>query len=186
MLQGIDMEALPGTQVEANLIKPYYNRHWDGEYAFYYTPPDKVTDKAALTVNGNVSHFSHRIFSGYGDKASVELRTVFSNVLNSYLPDPLFKSDNLPSFARAFVTEQPERKMVHLLSYIPEMRGITEMIEEPVELHNVKIFLRNDGKKPKNVYLAPEKTQLPFKLVDGYLEVTIPSSKGYSLIVFEE
>ena len=76
--------------------------------------------------------------------------------------------------------------MVHILSYVPELRGSTEMIEEGVELHNVKIALRNDGKPPKKVYLAPEKTSLPFKLVDGYIEVTIPECKGYSLVVFED
>jgi hypothetical protein len=183
---GINVEPLPGTEVEAYLIKPYFNRHWDGEYAFYYTPPDQVTEKPALTVNGNVAHFSHRIFSGYGDKASVELRTVFSNVLDNHLSRPLFKSDDLPSFARAFVTEQPGRKMVHLLSYVPEKRGHTEMIEEPIELHNVKISLRNDGARPKRVYLAPEKKSLPFKQVDDYIEVTVPKCKGYSLVVFED
>jgi hypothetical protein len=182
---GIDVKPLPGTEVEANLIKPYFNRHWDGEYAFYYTPPDQVTEKPALTVNGNVAHFSHRIFSGYADKASVELRTVFSNVLDKYLSRPLFKSDNLPSFARAFVTEQPGRRMVHVLSYVPERRGHTEMIEEPIELHNVRISLRNDGVRPKKVYLAPEKKSLPFEIRDGYIHVNIPECKGYSLIVFE-
>lgn len=182
---GITIEPLPGTKVEANLIKPYFSRHWDGEYAFYYTPPDKITDLPALTVNGNVAHFSHRIFSGYADKASVELRTVFSSVLDSYLPSPLFKSEDLPSFAHAFVTAQPGRRMVHLLSYVPEKRGHTEMIEEPVKLSNVRISLRNDGVRPKKVYLAPEKKSLPFKLVYNYTEVTIPECNGYSLVVFE-
>ena len=83
---GINMEALQGTAVEARLIKPYYNKHWDGEYAFYYTPPDRVTDKPALTINGKVAHFSHRIFNGYALQALVELRTVFSNVLNDFSP----------------------------------------------------------------------------------------------------
>jgi hypothetical protein len=182
---GVDLESLPGTKVEANLVKPYFNRHWDGEYAFYYTPPDQVTDKPALTIKGNVAHFSHRIFSGYGDKASVELRTIFSNVIDSYLPQPLLKSEDLPSFARVFVTEQPGRRMVHLLSYVPERRGHTEMIEEPVELHRVRISLRNDGTIPKKVYLAPEKKSLPFKRVDNYIEVTIPECNGYALLVFE-
>jgi hypothetical protein len=182
---GIDIEPLSGTRVEANLIKPYFNRGWDGEYAFYYTPPDKVTDKPALTINNKVAHFSHRIFTGYSQQASVELKTIFSNVLNNLLPDPLFKSSNLPSFARAFVTEQPGRRMVHLLSYVPEMRGRTQMIEEAVELHNVKIALRNDGKSPEKVYLAPGKKSLPFKISDGYVNVTIPASEGYSLVVFE-
>lgn len=183
---GIDIEPLSGTSVEAYLIKPYYNRGWDGEYAFYYNPPDKVTDKPALTINGKVAHFSHRIFTGYSDQASVELRTVFANVLNKFFPDPLIKSENLPSFARAFVTEQPGRRMVHILSYVPEMRGSkTQIIEEPIELHNVKISLRNDGKAPKKVYLAPEGKSLPFKIADGYINVTIPVSNGYSLLVFE-
>ena len=83
---GIDMEPLPGTIVEANLIKPYYNRGWDVEYAFYYNPPDKATNKPAITITGKVAHFSHRIFTGYSQQASVELRTVFSNVLNDFLP----------------------------------------------------------------------------------------------------
>ena len=149
---GIESKPLPGTRVEANLIKPYYNRGWDGEYAYYYNPPDKVTDIPALTINGKVAHFSHRVFTGYSRQAPVELRTVFSNVLNNFLPDPLFKSENLPSFARAFVTEQPGRRMVHILSYVPEMRGSkTQMIEEPIELSNVKISLRNDGKTPESI-----------------------------------
>jgi len=183
---GVDLEPLPGTSVEANLIKPYYNRGWDGVYAFYYNPPDKVTDKPALTINGKVALFSHRIFSGYYDQAPVELRTVFANVLNKFLPDPLIKYENLPSFSRVFVTEQPGRKMIHLLSYVPEMRGSkTQIIEEPVELHNVKISLRIDGRTPKKVYLAPERKTLPFKISDGYINVTIPVSNGYSLLVFE-
>ena len=182
---GVDLEPITGTKVKARLIKPYYNRHWDGEYAFYYTPPDRVTDHPALTVNGNVAHFSHRIFSGYANKASVELKRVFSNVLDSYLPNPVFKSDNLPSFARAFVTEQPGRRMVHLLSYVSEMRGKTQMIEEPVKLNDVQISLRVDGKSPKEVYITPSKNPLPFKVENGYINVTVPECNGYSMIVFE-
>jgi hypothetical protein len=76
--------------------------------------------------------------------------------------------------------------MVHILSYVPEMRGSkTQMIEEPVEIHNIKISLRNDGKTPKKVYIAPERKSLPFKINDGYCQVTLPVSKGYSMIVFE-
>jgi hypothetical protein len=183
---GIESEPLPGTRVEANLVKPYFNRGWDGEYAFYYNPPDKITNKPALTINGNVAHFSHCIFSGYFQQAPVELRTVFANVLNKFFPDPLIKYENLPTFSRVFVTEQPGRRMVHLLSYVPELRGNkTQMIEEPVELHNVKLSLRMDGIRPKNVYLATEKIALPFKILDGYINVTIPVCDGYSLVVFE-
>lgn len=183
---GIDMKPSKGTRVGAFLIKPYYNRMWDGEYAFYYNPPDKVTEKPALTIHNKVAHFSHRIFSGYFEKASVELRTVFDNVLQQFLPNPLIKQENLPSFARAFVTEQPKRTMVHLLSYIPEMRGRTQMIEEPIELSDLTISIRQDNKDFKNIYWAPDRERLSYQVTGDYIEITLPKSKGYSLIVLEE
>ena len=182
---GINVEPLPGTSVEASLVKPYYNHGWDGIYPFYYAPPDSVTNRPALTIHGKVAHFSHRIFSGYADQAPVELRTVFGNVLRNFLPNPLVKYEKLPSFSRVFVTEQPGRRMVHILSYVPELRGKTQMIEEPIELNNINISLRTDGKIPQRVYLAPEKQSLPFRVVGEYINVTIPRSSGYSLIVFE-
>jgi hypothetical protein len=75
---------------------------------------------------------------------------------------------------------------VHLLSYVPELRGLkTQMIVEPIELYNVKISFRSDGRTPKKVYLAPERKSLPFKVTDGYINVTIPVSNRYSLIIFE-
>ncbi|WP_298649069.1 alpha-L-fucosidase [uncultured Proteiniphilum sp.] len=183
---GIDVQVLEGTRIEAILIKPYQNRLWDGNYAFFYNPPQEITDKPALTINGKVAHFSYKIFSGYYEKASVELRRLFSNVLNTFHSAPLVKVENLPAFARVFVTEQPNRQMVHLFSYIPEMRGNTPMIEEGVELHDVKIILRNNDKIFSKVYLAPEKTELSFEVLNGYTKVSVPESKGYSLIVFEQ
>jgi hypothetical protein len=75
--------------------------------------------------------------------------------------------------------------MVHLLSYLPEMRGKTPMIEEGITLHDVKIMLRDEKETVSRVYLAPEKTEIPFKRSNGYTEVVVPKSCGYSLIVFE-
>lgn len=183
---GININASENTTVAASLVKPYQNRGWDGEYVIFYNPPDEVTDKPALTVHGKVAHFSHRIFMGYYEKAPIELRTLFATVLNSFLPEPLIKYEGLPSFARVFVTEQPGRRMVHLLSYLPEQRGNTPMIEEPITLNEVSISLHDPDKKIKKVYLAPEEKLLSFKQEDNYVNVFIGKSKGYSLIVFEE
>jgi hypothetical protein len=183
---GIEVGALPGTGVEAFLIKPYYNRHWDGEHAFFYNPPDKVTGKPALTLCAKVAHFSHRIFAGYNRQASVELRQAFANVLNRFLPEPLLKTENLPSFARAFVTAQPGRRIVHLLSYVPELRGEkTEMIEDAAAVVDSKIALKLAGPPPRNVSLTPTGKALPFEVQEGYVHLNIPVFKGYAMLVFE-
>ena len=182
---GIDVQPLTGAKAEAYLVKPYQNIAWDGIYAITYNPPQEVTDKPVLTINDKVAHFTHRIFTGYFEKASVELRRLLSNVLNEFHPEPVLKTENLPTFSRVFVTEQPGRRMVHLLSYLPEMRGKTPMIEDGIELHNIKIMLLDEKNDVKKVYVAPEKIGLSFNNSDGYTEVTLSVSKGYSLIVFE-
>ncbi|MCX6984610.1 MAG: alpha-L-fucosidase [Lentisphaerae bacterium] len=184
---GIEVKSLPGTSTEAYLIKPYYNRHWNGEHAFFYNPPDKVTDNPALTICGKVAHFSHRIFSGYNLQAPVELRQLFANVLGKFLPEPLLKTENLPSFARAFVTEQPGRRIVHILSYVPELRGEkTEMIEDAIPILNAKIAMRADGKILKSIYLAPERKEIKGENHAGFVHVNIPVINGYAMVVFQE
>lgn len=182
---GVDLLPLPGTEVDARLVKPYQNRGWDGDYAVVYNPPQEITEIPGLTLSAGVAHFSHRIFSGYYDKASVELRRLFSNVLNEFHRTPILKTRNLPAFARIFVTEQPGRRMVHLLSYLPEMRGRTAIIEEGIRLTDTEIMLRDEAKSVERVYSAPQRVNLPFEHSTGYVKVSVPHIEGYALIVFE-
>jgi len=115
------------------------------------------------------------------------MRQLVANLIDKMMPDPLVKADSLPSFARAMVTEQPGRRMVHILAYVPERRGArAEMIEEPIELRDVPLSLRVDGKTPQRVYLAPTEDELPFETVNGYTQTTVPVINGYAMVVFEE
>ena len=183
---GIDVHPLAGSEVEAYIIKPYESRGWDGEYAVTYNPPQEVTNRPELVVNGHVAHFCHCLFAGYYHKASVELRRLFANVLKEFHQEPVLKTEHVPAFARVFVPAQPGRRMVHVLSYLPEMRGETPIIEEGIELSHVKVMLRDEEQVVRKVYLAPEKTELTFKHVNNYTEVIIDRIRGYALIVFDE
>ncbi len=184
---GTEMEALDQKAIGAELIAPYYNVHWDGEYPFRYTPPDKLSGKPALTVTKQVAHFSHPIFAIYYNHAPLPIKKLLDNVLKKLFPEPMIKSENLPSFAKVMVTAQPNRKIVHLLSYLPERRGKSiQMIEEPIELHNMRIAVRIDEKAPGKVYLAPGRTPLSFETVKGYAWINIPVIKGHALVVLEK
>lgn len=185
---GIEMKAHAGTKVLATIFKPYYNRCWDGEYAVFYTPPDCNTGIPALTINRNVAHFSHKIFSGYYERGFIELRTIFDQLVKRLLPNPILKTENHPSFVRAIVTKQPDlsRTIVHIIAYLPELRGNTEIIEDPITVLNAKISLRVDGSYFNNAYLAPEKRYLQIERGDKYVSVVIPEFTGYALLVFED
>ncbi|MEN6546179.1 MAG: hypothetical protein ABFE07_09075, partial [Armatimonadia bacterium] len=158
----------------------------DGEHGFVYLPPDKPTGRAAAVQNGRVAHFSHPVFTSYIVDAQVPMKHFVENMLKRIMPNPLVKTE-LPSFARAMVTSQPNRRMRWITSYIPERRGNSvDMIEEPIELRDVKVALRADGKDVKSVYLAPTREALAFEVRDGYIHVTVPKVEGYAVVVFEE
>ena len=97
------------------------------------------------------------------------------------------RAPGAPAFARITVTTQPGRRMVYVLAYLPEARGAgVNMIEEPLELRDVEVCLRLDGRMPKKVYLAPGLEALPFRIDGNYARVTIPQVRGWAVAVFEE
>ncbi|MCK5845289.1 MAG: beta-galactosidase trimerization domain-containing protein, partial [Victivallales bacterium] len=183
---GEEVEPLPDTVVESKLIKPYYNTHWDGVDAFVYNPPEKTVKAPFLTTKGKVAYFSFRIFEGYFNQAPFHLREMFGNVLNHLLPHPILKTEGLPSFARVFVTKQPDRTMVHLLAYVPEKRGKTQAVDEPITVLDSKISLKCGDTAPQKAYLAPDmNNELPIEQCDGYAAVLLPRFTGYAILVLE-
>ncbi len=183
---GLCTEALPGSTVAGKVVAPYYNKHWDGIYSYFYAPPDKETELPFAVLNERTAYCAFPIFEGYYNHGSVDLRNVLAFMLEHLLPSPLLKTDtSLPSFARSFVTETENRRMVHLLNYLPELRGKTLVVEEELPLANVKIGLRLDGATVEKVYLAPERRELPFTVSGDTLSFTVPEMRGYCMVVAE-
>jgi len=183
--KGIEVKTQRGTETTAVVCKPYYNREWDGVYANFYIPPDRITDSPVVTIHDNVAHITHPIFSAYHALASVELRTLLKIVIERLLPEPLVRVHGLPSFGKVHVTAQKERRMVHLINYVPELRGKSEIVEERLPAVDLSVSLRLDGNNPSRAFLAPECTPLQCKIGADYAEVKIDRICGYQLVVFD-
>jgi len=185
--KGVKIIPKTGTVTPAMLVSPYYQRGWDGERALYYSPPDKVTEFAALSLTDQVAHFSHKIFSSYFEKPVTHLRDFFEPVLSKMLARPLLKLENMPAFTRASVTAQPGRFMIHLLAYYPEFRGMNDsIIEEPALFKEVTAYLRIGNLNPKQVYLGLNGKALNFSNKKDYIKIAIPEVYAYTLIVIED
>ncbi len=187
--KGTEVEALKGVEIAAEIVAPYFTSRWDGEHYLFYNPPDKATGKPALTLAPSVAHFTHPIFSIYHNHAPIPMRQLLAAVLSRLLPDPLLKSEGLPSFARATVTEQKQlgRRMVHFMAYAAERRGAKiDMIEEPIELRDVNVSLRTDGVKYRRAYLAPSMEEVRLTMGGGYASATVPVVNGHALLIFQE
>lgn len=185
--RGTAVVPLETTESLAGIVAPYYNQGWDGEHGFRYTPPDRATDETAVTQCGPVVHATHPLFTIYYHSAPVYVRQLVANVLERLLPQPMVRAPGLPSYARVTVTSQPGRRMVYVMTYLPEKRGDdTNIIEEPIELRDVEIALRTDGRRPSSVYLAPTREIVAFKMQGDYVKATLPLVRGYAVLVFEE
>jgi len=182
---GIAMTADAGTEVLATLHKPYFNTgSWDWRHENLYTPPEGPTNRPALARRGNIFHFSFPVFRAYADHAVVAYRTLLRNCLDTILPRPLVRVTNAPSYAQVTVTESGKARMVHILTYVPELRGQAQLIEEPMLVRDLQIALRT-SETVQRAYLAPQKTDLPVEMRDGYAMVTVREVSGYQLVVFE-
>ena len=183
---GISLRPAAETEVGAVLVKPQFNHEWNGLHAEFYHAPETVSDLPFLTFSRQVAHFSHALFSGYKNKASVSLRQIFRNVLEHWLPEPMLRVENAPSFLRAFVTRQAECTVIHLLAYLPEQRGVeSEMIEDELIVENIALALRLDGKSPLRVSRVPECEPLEFTAENAYLKIKLPRFQGHALIAVE-
>jgi len=185
--RGIAMAARPGTEVLATITAPYYNAIWDGRHGHRYTPPDRDTGRPAVTLCGRVAHASHPLFRTYFTSGALPMRQVVANLLARLLPEPLIQAPGAPAFTRITVTSQPGRRMVYALAYLPESRGAgINMIEEPMEVSDLCLRLRLDGRRPRRAYLAPGGEALALSVGDRYAEVTLPRLRGWAVVVFEE
>jgi hypothetical protein len=122
----------------------------------------------------------------YEKHGNLTFRAVVEQCLKLLLPEPFLKTD-APASSEVSLLRQGNTDIIHIVNYHPGRRasGHTEVIEEPVPLHNVNIHLRRTF-KTNHVKLARENTPLEFETKNGMVSVVVPRIGTHEMIVFEE
>lgn len=180
---GSAVKAQPGTAVLARVWQAYFDkdfRHFQVEQ----TPYSSATDYVGAAAVGNIVYFAIPLFRSYTRSAYSVYRQLAANALERLLPQPMVRAE-LPSTAQVTVTAQPGRRIVHVLHYIPQRRAPNlDVVEDVIPLNNVKLALRSD-RRPRQVYLAPQRQALPCDWEESYARVVVPAVTGHQMIVFE-
>ena len=185
-LPGEKVEALKDSTVAGFVFSSWYNKHWDGKYSYFYTPPAAWTDIPFLVFSKQCAYCAFPLAQAYYTQASPDLRKVLELMIRHFLPQSLISADwHLPTFARAFVTEKEDCRIVHLLNYQPELRGMSLVVEDVLPLTGVGVSLRLDGRKIRKLSLAPEEKEIPYTVSGDSVNFTVPESCGYAMIIAE-
>ena len=175
--------SLPGAEVLADAIVPYFNRTWEHFSSHRHTPSAGKPGYPGVVRNGRAIYFMHPVFEQYQANAPRWVKQLVANAIGMLMPGPLVTVEG-PGTIFAALSEQPgERRLVlHLLHYIPERRGQAfDVIEDVIPLHDVKVSVRA-GKPVRGVTAVPGDQKLAFENRGGRVDFTLPRLEGHQMI----
>jgi hypothetical protein len=174
----------PHAQTLAHLWKPYFDRNYLHFSSHAQTVWDASMEVPAVTAQDNILYISFPVFQNYARNGYVPHKLLVRNCIDRLIPDPVLRVE-APSTAEVTLTEQHGRRIVHLLHYPAERRGIDlDVVEDVIPLFNISISLKVSS-RPRQVYMAPELQQLQVEYANGYATVTVPKVSGHAMVVFE-
>ena len=174
-----------GAEISAYVVKPYYSKGWNGSNAIYYTPPEAETPYPFLTRKGKCVWCSADLFNGYAHRGALHIRQLIRNIVFDLLEKPLLNYQKLPGVLRAFVTEQPGRLNVHLLSYHGEQRGAEVCMEEALTFCDLDFSLFTGSGKVASVRSVSTGKSLSYTMEQAYTHIHLEHLHGYDVITVE-
>jgi len=165
--------------------KPYFDRSYLHFSSHGQTAWEAPLDQPAVAGLGTVLYIAFPVFESYARNGYAPHKMLVRNCIEQLIPNPMLRVQ-APSTAEVTVTEQPGRKIIHLLHYPAERRGTDlDVVEDVIPLFNIPLSLKA-SRKPRQVYLAPGLEMLSWKFDNGYVQLTVPEVNGHAMVVVED
>lgn len=164
--------------------RPYFERSWRHFCSHQHTPSAGEVAYPGI-VAGNASvYFAHPVFEEYYNTAPKWVKRMVADAIDRLAPQRSLRVEG-PSTLHATLMHQPEhdRRIVHLLHYLPERRAAKfDVIEEAIPLFNLPVTVQSD-KPITNARLAPQGDPLEVTQVEGGgYRVVLPELHGHQMI----
>jgi len=181
-IRGMAVKANDNATILAHITPSHFDRTYQHFCSHRQTPSSGQTAGPAIVQNGRVVYFSNPIFSQYYHNAPRWCRTMFLNVLNTLLPNPVVQHSG-PSTLEITINHQENenRDILHLLHYIPIRRSEIDIIEDVIPVYNIPISLRA-GQPIQAIQLAPSGETINFEVIDNRVTFTVPVVHGHQMI----
>ena len=187
--KGFKVRSLGGdeSRTEGWTVLSHFDRNWRHFCSHKQSPSSGRIEGPAVVAADSTVYLSHPHFSLYYQRAPRWSKVLVGNALDHLLPEPLVRHDG-PSTLRVQLRIQEgerERRILHLLHYIPERRGQEfDIVEDVIPLYDINIKIRIN-RKPETVKTVPEDRELTFSVEGAYLVFTVPEVNGHTMISIE-
>ncbi len=172
-------------EVLATAQDPYFNRNIHHFCSHQHAPNNRALTYPSVIKKGNIAYIGWDIFTNYATTGDYHLKELVVHVLDELLGEQKIIRTDLPDRGVATLTQQPGRKILHLLFAHTTKRGENvEVIEDVVPLYDVKASVRCE--KPSRVQLVPQMEEIPFTYDNGRAEFTVPKLYIHQMISIEE
>ena len=182
--QGYNVELTEG-KVHGYRENSYFNRTREHFCSHRHTPNNPDTIYPAIIEGADGIYISWDIFNEYAEMGSLIAKETVLGVLKYLLPDPVVKT-NLPAQGVVTIMEKDNTNIVHLLYASPVKRGKgIEIIEDIIPIYEAEAWAKLDGREVKRVCLAPQETEIPFTVEDGYVGFKVDKLECHQMVVVE-
>ncbi len=171
--------------IEGYIQNPYFNRSIEHFSSHRHAPCANENSSPAITIGKDGAYLAWNIFEDYAEAGSLFLKEVFFHVLDNMLGERMIKT-NLPAQGIMTVQEQESRYVAHMLYAAPVTRGTkTQIIEDLIPILDTELEIKLPT-APKNVYLAPQMTEIPYELDGTTVKLKVDKFEGHQMIVFDK
>jgi hypothetical protein len=182
-LRGLEVTPAARAEVLAQVQAPYFNRTWEHFCSHRHTPSSGKVGYVGAVRAGGIIYFAHPIFTQYHRNAPSWCKRMVLNALEMLIGQPMVQVAG-PSTVTSSLNDQPalNRRVLHLLHYIPERRGLEfDVIEDVIPLHELHVSLAV-GRAVSRVSCVPENLALNFVQGAGRLDFILPRLAGHQII----
>ena len=170
-------------EVLADLWEPYFSRTEEHYCSHRNTPNrEEASEYPAIVLGDRVLCFAHELGEQYYTYGNYWCRVIFEDAVTK-IYDREIEIEGLPVFGRYTMYRDGDTLILHLLGMVPLQRRHCAVVEEPVEIKNIKIKL--PGVKAASIESKPDGKAVDFSANDGATEFSVESLKGHKLIVIE-
>jgi len=182
-----EVTALTTGTMLAKQETPYFNRTAEHFCSHKHTPNAEVFAGPGMSVGKDGIYINWKVFTEYAEKGSLILKRIVQYAMDRLLGSAITLKTNLGAQGVATVMEQKaqNRYINHLLYAVPVRRGEKiEIIEDITPVYDTNVTLRLPA-EIKNIYLAPQNTEIPFDCKDGIVSFNVEKIDCHQMVVLE-